>query len=126
VRARVRQPAQTGERLTDRRFGCSERDPPPNPPSPALTFARHVAAFVRQSLADANHAGWGARSFTTHRRDPMKKGIEWRTLLRRYQERFGRGPFSTSVVGRDLLKQVIPMLADNIRTALVVGSKTAA
>ena len=53
------QSAQTGERLTDRRFGCRERHPPPNPRSPALTFARHVAAFVRQSLADANHAVGG-------------------------------------------------------------------
>jgi hypothetical protein len=37
-------PAQTGERLTDRRFGCGERRPPPNPPFPALSFSAQAAA----------------------------------------------------------------------------------
>ena len=37
-------PAQTGERLTDRRFGCSEGHEPPNPPFPALSFSAQAAA----------------------------------------------------------------------------------
>jgi hypothetical protein len=39
--------------------------------------------------------------------------------------RFEKGPFSTSPIGRELLKRVIPTLADNIRAAIEVGSDTA-
>jgi hypothetical protein len=39
--------------------------------------------------------------------------------------RFEKGPFSTSPIGRELLKRVIPTLADNIRAAIEGGSDTA-
>jgi DNA-dependent RNA polymerase len=41
------------------------------------------------------------------------------------RERFWEGPFSTTPAGLEILKRVIPTLADNIRAALEVGSETA-
>jgi hypothetical protein len=41
------------------------------------------------------------------------------------RDRFWKGPFSTTPAGLEILKRVIPTLADNIRAALEVGSETA-
>jgi hypothetical protein len=41
------------------------------------------------------------------------------------REWFERGPFSTAPIGRELLKRIIPALADNIRAAIEAGSDTA-
>jgi hypothetical protein len=41
------------------------------------------------------------------------------------RERFEKGPFATSPVGREVLRRVIPTLADNIRSALAVGNEIA-